>query len=164
MKYSVIVLAAVVACSVVLPAQSQSPRTDPWVGTWKLNVAKSRFDPGPPPKSNSLNIEAVAGGGQKHTFDGVNAQGEKTHSERTTTFDGADVPVQATLPPSNSVTTNAFRRTGERSFEVTSKVDGKPTTTTRVVLSTDGKTLTNTQSGTNPRGQQVNGVVIYEKQ
>jgi hypothetical protein len=34
---------------------------DPWIGTWKLNVAKSTFNPGPPLQSNTLKIEVVAG-------------------------------------------------------------------------------------------------------
>jgi hypothetical protein len=53
--------------------------TDPWVGTWKANLPKSKFNPGPPPKSFTLRIEPVAGGSQKQTFDGVNAEGQTTH-------------------------------------------------------------------------------------
>jgi hypothetical protein len=137
---------------------------DPWVGTWRLNLEKSKFDPGPPPQRNTLTIEVVAGGAQKHTFDGANAKGEPTHSERVTKFDGSDVPVQATQPPSKAAITNAFRRLDSRSFEVVSKSEGKVTTTTRVVISADGKTMTQTATGTNAQGQKVNSVTVYEKQ
>ena len=136
---------------------------DPWLGTWRLNVAKSKYDPGPGPKSNTLKIEAVAGGAQKHTFDGVDAQGQTIHSERVTKFDGVDVPIQA-VPPPKTTNTNAFRRTGERSFEVVNKVDGKPTTTARVEIAPDGKTLTQTTTGTNAQGRRVNNVIVYDKQ
>ncbi len=44
------------------------------------------------------------------------------------------------------------------------KVDGKPTVTTRVVVSADGKTMTATQSGTNVEGQTVKNVIVAEKQ
>jgi hypothetical protein len=137
---------------------------DPWLGTWKLNLPKSTFNPGPPPQSNTLKIEAVAGGAQKHTFDGANAQGQPTHSERVTKFDGADVPVQSTQPPSKTVNTQSFRRLDNRSFEVVGKSDGKVTTTSRVVVSAEGRSMTQTTTGTNAQGQNVNNVIVYEKQ
>jgi hypothetical protein len=138
--------------------------TDPWLGTWKLNVTKSKFNPGPPPKSNTLRIEPVAGGSQKHTFDGVNAEGQTTHSEWVVKFDGTDVAVQAVAPPTKTVTTNAFRRLDDRSFEAIAKRDGKRTVTSRVVISRDGKTMTQTTTGTNAQAQTVNNTTIWEKQ
>jgi hypothetical protein len=50
------------------------------------------------------------------------------------------------------------------SFEVVSHVAGKVTTTTHVVISADGKTMTQTQTGTNAQGQKVDSVQVYEKQ
>ena len=138
--------------------------SDPWIGAWKLNLAKSTFSPGPPPKSNTLKIEAVVGGAQRHTFDRVNAKGQPTHSERIGKFDNVDIPVQAVQPPTKTVTNGAFRRLEARSFEVTSTSDGKATTTTRVVISADGKTRTQTQTGTNAQGQTVNSVNVYDRQ
>jgi opacity protein-like surface antigen len=136
---------------------------DLWEGSWKLNLAKSKFDPGPAPKSNILRIESVAGGGQKHTFDGVNAQGRTTHSERLTKFDGNENPVTAVAPPTKTVTINTFRRVYDHSFEVLAKVDGKLTTTNRIVVSRNGKTLTQTTTGKNAQGQTVNNTAVYEK-
>jgi hypothetical protein len=138
--------------------------TDLWVGTWKLNLAKSKFNPGPPPKSSTLRIEPIAGGSQKHTFDGVNAEGQTTHSERVAKFDGSENPVQAVAPPAKTVATNAFRRLDDHSFEVIVKVDGKLTTTNRIVISLDGKTMTQTTTGKNAQGQTVNNTTVYEKQ
>jgi hypothetical protein len=43
-------------------------------------------------------------------------------------------------------------------------VDGKVTTTSRVVTSPEGKTQTGTATGTNPQGQAVNNVIVTEKQ
>ena len=43
---------------------------DPAVGTWKLNVAKSRYSPGPAPKSNVITI-AAAGDTLKISSQGV---------------------------------------------------------------------------------------------
>ncbi len=137
--------------------------SDPWVGTWKLNLAKSKFNPGPPPKSNTLRIEPVAGGGQKHSFDGVNARGQTAHSERVTKVDGSEVPVQAALPAPTTVDTNIIRRIDGRSYEVVNKVDGKLTTTSRIVVSGDGKTMIQTTTGKNAQGVTVNNTVVWER-
>ena len=51
---------------------------DNYLGTWTLNVAKSKYDPGPAPKSQTTKLEAVAGGGMREIGDRVNADGSKT--------------------------------------------------------------------------------------
>jgi hypothetical protein len=135
--------------------------SDAFVGTWKYNPAKSTYSPGPPPKSNTITVEPVADGAMKITFDGVNAQGQPTHSERVTKFDGKEVPLQAVQPPTTAVTTMTYKRIDDHAFEVVSTVD---TITTRVVVSRDGKTQTATQTGTNAQGQTVKNVIVSEKQ
>jgi hypothetical protein len=52
-------------------------QSDPWVGMWQLNLAKSKYSPGPPPKSGTVNIQ---GEGQNHklTAVGINAEGNPT--------------------------------------------------------------------------------------
>src|SRR5262245_58087297 len=59
---------------------------DMFSGTWKVNVAKSKYSPGPPPKSNMQKIESVAAG-MKVVTDGENAEGKKTHNEYTVMLD-----------------------------------------------------------------------------
>jgi hypothetical protein len=150
-------------CLVLVGSPVSTQSADPWIGSWKLDLAKSTFTPGPGPKSNRVTIETAAGGAQKHTFDGVNAQGQAAHSERLAKFDGTDIPLQAVTPASNNSTTNAFRRVGDRSFEVVVKVGGTVTTTNRIVVSADGRTLTQTTTGINAQGQTVSNVSVCEK-
>src|SRR5437868_1444573 len=50
------------------------------LGTWKLNLAKSTYSPGPPPKSNNVKWERWEDG-FKITTDGIDAQGKATHTE-----------------------------------------------------------------------------------
>ena len=67
-------------------------QTDPQVGVWKLNVAKSKYSPGPAPTSATTTIEA-AGAGTKVTVDQAMADGTKRHYTFTTSYDGKDAPV-----------------------------------------------------------------------
>lgn len=149
-------LALVAACST---AQAQSP--DPWIGTWKANLAKSTYNPGPKPTvAGTVKMEPSAGE-IKTTIDASDPQGRPTHTENVGKFDGKDNPVTGAPAPN---TTIALKRINGRTFEAVGKVDGKPTVTTRVVISADGKTLTATQTGKNPQGQNVHNVIVADKQ
>jgi hypothetical protein len=142
----------------VVTAQSSAPQpADPMFGTWRLNIAKSKWSPGPPPKSGLTRIEYVEGG-LKETADGVNAQGQTTHNEVIAKFDGKDYAWGA------DATRGMYRRIDGRTYEFTTKVNGKVTTTTRWTVSADGKTRTNTTTGKNAQGQTVNNATVYERQ
>src|SRR5438552_17542184 len=67
-------------------------QTKPQIGTWKMNMAKSKFSSGTGFKSATSKIEG-ASGGVKHTVDSVYADGTSRRYEYTTAYDGKDVPV-----------------------------------------------------------------------
>ncbi len=51
------------------------------VGGWKLNLAKSQYNPGPAPTSQTLKIAAWGSDGVKYSSDGMDAAGNPTHWE-----------------------------------------------------------------------------------
>jgi len=145
-------------CFLVSPAISQSQ--DPWIGTWKLNTAKSKYSPGLSPKSSTL-IAVAVDGGFKQTVNTVLATlGLPTHSEVTAKFDGKDTPVKGNA----NADVSAYTRIDSRSYEAVSKKNGKVTLTSRVVISTDGKTRTVTQTGVDAQGKKVNNYLVYDRQ
>jgi len=77
-----------VADIVSVSAQASDPR----IGTWKLNVEKSKFSPGPPPQSLMVKVEP-SGQGEKVSTEGVNADGTRTATQYTANFDGKDNPL-----------------------------------------------------------------------
>jgi len=145
----------VVADIVSVSAQTSDPR----VGAWKLNVAKSKFSRGPPPQSNTLKVEA-SGQGEKVTTEGINAEGGRTATQYTANYDGKDYP----LTGSQIANTVSLKRIDARTTERTDKKDGKVVMTLTRVVSQDGKTMTVTAKGTNAQGQTVNNVAFWEKQ
>ena len=72
-------------------AMAQVPAT--WLGTWKLNVAKSEFSklPSPPPKSQ-IDKNEVVNGALKYTSDRVSSEGKALRHEYTAKLDGKDYP------------------------------------------------------------------------
>jgi hypothetical protein len=162
MKLTVLsfVLVAVLAMtSIVFAADLMS-------GTWKINVAKSTFSPGPAPKSGTRTNTAVDGG-MKAVLDGVNSEGKTTHTEYTVKFDGKDYPETPMLDGKanpDGADTISMKKIDDYNYEATTKKMGKVLTVSKVVISRDGKTITATATGKNVKGETVNTVTVTEKQ
>jgi hypothetical protein len=153
-----LIAVALVALSPVLVAQS-SQALDRFAGTWRLNLAKSKYAPGPGPKSQTVAVK-VSEGGFLAAIDTVNAEGQQTHIDILAKFDGRDHVLKGATQP----TTWTLKWMDDYSYEFVTKVNGKTTTTTRVSLSRDGKVQTVTTTGTNAQGQPVNNSTIFERQ
>jgi hypothetical protein len=155
-----------IAMLVVLVSATAVLAADNFSGTWKLNVAKSKYSPGPAPQSGMTKIEATADG-LKIVADGVNAEGKKTHTEYAAKFDGKDYPDKVLVdgkPDPTGADTISIKKIDDFTFEATTKLKGKVLLVTRNVISKDGKTRTQTATGTNAQGKPVNNTVVYEKQ
>jgi len=132
---------------------------DPPAGTWKLNVNKSKFSPGPAPQSATVKYEETDNG-IKRTGETVTADGKNTSFEYTARYDGNDYPVTG----NPSADTIALKRINDRTVEATLKKNGKVVTRARRVISADGKTMTLTIRGKNEQGQEVKNTQVYDQQ
>jgi hypothetical protein len=150
-------MVAIVLLAYGSPAFSQA--ADPVIGTWKLDVAKSKFSPGPAPKSLTVKFEA-AGKGVKLTTDGVGADGQPTHTEYTADYDGKDYPLIGS-PVADTV---SLKRMDASTSQRTDKKGGKVVQTLTRKMSKDGKSFTVTVKGTNAQGQPVNDMLVFAKQ
>ena len=89
-----IIFATFMVGSLLWTHSASAQAADPLVGTWKLDVAESKFSPGPPPKSITVTFEP-AGEGVKVTADVVGADDKPTHTTYTGNYDGKDYPITA---------------------------------------------------------------------
>lgn len=153
--------AFVIALLVTAVAQgAAAPVPAGWFGTWKLNVAKSTYDPGPAPYKRAMYTIEPWTDGLKVTYEMVYPRGGWTHLEWTGRLDGRDYPVQGI----DELLTYAYRPVGDGSYEIIVKIDGRATATSTVTLSPDGRTMTTTTVGRGARGQDVRTTTVYEKQ
>jgi len=151
-----IAIVSVLAAALGSVVVAQTP--DPRLGSWTLNVAKSKYSPGPAPKSGSVTFSA-AGKGVKAVVDFVAPDGAKTHWEYTANFDGKPYPLTGTPDGDMVVAKLVDPNTVETSYTL----KGKPTNIHTGVVSADRKTLTVTTKGTNAQGQEVDNVQVFEK-
>jgi hypothetical protein len=151
------------AAVVVLSMTGLLAQSNPMVGTWKLNLAKSKFTPGPAPKSQTATIKA-AGDGIKNVTKGIAADGSATaYGYTASTLDGKDYPLTGTGTPGGGDTI-AVKRIDANTFESTIKKAGKVVQTVKVVYSKDGKLRTITAKGTDKSGQPTSLVAVYDRQ
>jgi hypothetical protein len=151
-------MAVVGVLTAALGGVSVAQTPAPGLGTWKLNTAKSKFSPGPAPKSTTVTFSA-AGQGVKAAIDAVGPDGSQTHWEYTANFDGKPYPVTGNADGDMVVA----KRVDANTIVTSYTLKGKPTTVNTRVVSADGKTLTVTTTGTNGQGQKVNNVQVFEK-
>jgi hypothetical protein len=137
-------------------------QTDPTPGTWKLNLAKSKYSGAPAPKSVTTTIEA-AGAGYKTTTEGVASDGSHIAYGFTATFDGKESPMTGTGTP-NGADTISLKKTGPNTLDATLKKGGKVVVNSKSVISKDGKTRTLNSTGTNAAGQPTKTTSVYDKQ
>ena len=153
-RVTVVFAAAKLAVAVLAAAQPK----DPFVGTWTLNVAKSKYDPGPGPKGGTSTYE-TAGKGYKVTVKTEPATGPEQQWSYTTDLDGKDSPMTGN-PNADTI---AVKRVDAHTMEAVAKKGGKELNKQKRVLSADGKTMTITVTGMNAQGQKVHNVMVYEK-
>jgi hypothetical protein len=143
---------------------------DMFSGTWKLNLAKSTFSPGPPPEPpKEPVIQKITGvdNGIRMVEDGVNAKGQKEHGDFTVKFDGKDYPSMSMLdgkPNPAAADMISGKRIDDYNFELTLKVMGRLMFTAKNVISKDGKTRTATQTATTAQGETRTRTLFFEKQ
>ena len=157
MKRVFFLLSLLVLSSGLLFAQD-----NPFAGTWKLNVAKSTFEPGPAPQSQTRTIVAQ-GDGAKYTFDGVAADGKPFSYSFTVKYDGKDYPITGTGAPAGADTI-AIRLVGTNKAKATEKKGGKEVAEAEAEVSKDGKVSTVKLKGKTMDGKEFHADTVYDKQ
>lgn len=132
---------------------SQNANTNGFAGTWKLNVEKSKFSPGPAPKSETVTI-AESG---ETKVQGTGADGKDVSWSFVPSGDTA-VPIQGM-----DGATVVRKRVNAHIDQFTwNQPDFKGTA--RAVLAKDGHTVTYTSKGKDAAGKPVHTLRIYERE
>lgn len=150
-----------ILCELISMGTLAAQSAGPWMGTWKLNLTKSKYNPGPAPAPGGTTIFRMfpMGDGFKYTIDAVSAQGKTSHSEAFARFDGKDYPETG----NPGADTNRFRRVDEHTYELTDRKNGKDALSFRITISADGKTRTSIASGKTAAGQEVHNVGVWDR-
>jgi hypothetical protein len=129
------------------------------IGTWKLDVQKSKYTPGPFPLKSQTMIRSASDGGVKVKTTGVQADGKPNNSSYTITYDGKDCPATGA-----TFDTIAVKQVDANTFTFTARqASGKLHITGQTFVSKDAKVLTTTGSGTDADGKEASATLVYDK-
>ena len=151
-------LAAVLATAIPDIGLAQS---SPLIGTWKLNLAKSKYMGVPPPRSQTLTY-VVDGQNLTATADAVDAQGQPVKTVFMHIYDGKPHPTTGVA--GGIYDASAYTRIDANTINFVRSKDGKAVQTGWGAVSGDGVTYTVTTGGTGPNGQAMSTVAVFEKQ
>ncbi|MGA2421982.1 MAG: hypothetical protein ABSG69_18060 [Candidatus Acidiferrum sp.] len=145
----------------VLGAVAAEAQTNPIVGTWKLNTAKSKYSPGPTPKSMTRTVTAD-GDGLKYAFEGVAGDGSAIVYGFTTKFDGTARPITGSIP--SGADNVSVTKTDDHHYTATLKKGDKLVGTSKVTISADGKVTTVDAISETATGAKSHDAQVWDKQ
>lgn len=148
-----------VALIVSLAAFGQGS-SDPAIGSWTLNVAKSKYEPGPAPRSEQRTYEVTADGNIHLTIHIQTADGQSITQETTYKRDGKPHALSGN-PNIESIETFPIKGGAVRT---TYFRGGKVVGNMRTSYSKDRKVLTLTQTIVRPSGESEHDVRVYDRQ
>jgi hypothetical protein len=131
---------------------------DPVVGTWVLNVAKSKFSPGPAPKAQTRTYAATADGIDL-VVTGTNADGSAISQKSSFKYDGKDYAISG----SADYDTLSLKKIDDHTVESVQKKAGKAVGKTKRTVSKDGKVLTLTSKGHGASGGMYDNVMVFDR-
>ena len=111
-----------------------------WIGVWTLTAVLSGNSTAPRLYARGTRHIASTASAVTIVDDLVRLRGGVVHLEWTGTLDGRDYPVNGV----EVFLTSAYREIDDHTLELTQKVDGRAVVRARLVLSSDGKTITTT--------------------
>jgi hypothetical protein len=144
---------------------SSAQASDPLVGTWVLNLSKSKFENITPPKAERRYLELTEDGMILNVTETTSAKGTTSVSHYRTKFDGKEYPEFSRSSGSKVVAMLWFKRPNPNNLEVHVNSGGKPDSLTGPwTVSADGKTLTIDLKGTDEQGKPTRRIRVYDKQ
>jgi hypothetical protein len=137
---------------------------DPFVGTWKLNVAKSNPIPAPPGMALKEQTEVVQATSQRYdlTFKGTRENGSANSIRFSAPLKGGPVVFTEGGPPAGASV--ALKRISGRTVDFITTRDGKVVLTRRVTVSANGKTMRTDEKGVDAQGKPVQALYLSDKQ
>jgi hypothetical protein len=152
-----------IGIALVLTMAVAAIAADPNVGTWKLNLAKSKLAPSTQaPMKESTMVAQEIGDEMQVTSTGVRTDGSKTGNKHSNPKNGGMVTYQEGAPAAG--VTNIYTVIAPGDAYVTVLRDGKQVSVVHAVVSKDGKTNTWHIKGTDAQGKPVESLQVWEKQ
>ena len=132
---------------------------NPFVGTWKVNGAKSRLTGSGIGPSGGVRVESD-GTNYKASVDTTDEKGQPVKFDYEASLDGKPSKVTG----SAAIDELSLKRVNDHTIDATGKKGGKVVYTDKRTVSQDGKTYTISRTGTSPDGKKFHATIVFDKQ
>lgn len=163
MKTVIVALMLVSLSSTSALAQAASAESNPLLGTWTLNVAKSSIDYAPLPRDENRTYRAAPNDGMVFSVEGTDGAGASYAYGSTAALDGREYPMPGT-GTRNGGDAVSWSLVDPRTVHAVVKRLGDVVNRVVLSVSNDGMVLTITENGTSPVGVPTHGVRVYDRQ
>jgi len=149
-----IAVTVALACMLAVVACRNQQKTNPWLGTWKLDKTVSKL--GEVPQQEKMQIDAADQGSIKYTIRGTSDDGKQYSESYDGKPDGGSYPVTVNGKQLGNI---AFQWRSDRVCTAQGKGPGGTTLTETATLSDDAKTITIKSR----EGKQEEETAVYRK-
>ena len=143
-----------------LAGSCMAGKMDGIVGDWKMDAAKSRFEPSPGMQKFASKVTAAAEGAYTYQADWVEGDGTAGHLQYTTALDGKAVPVSGY----SAVDSVKVTKVHAKSLKAVFTKDGKIVERETQTLSADGKTVRDLDTGKDENGKPFTDLLVLDRQ
>lgn len=164
-------------CSIALLAQAPAQSVNPIIGTWKQNVEKSTYNPGPPPPKGAASVRQYAAGADGSivaiTFN-ISPEGlPSLGAIAAANYDGKEYAQHTVATLATSLgshigpkieRTITYKPIDRYTVEIIQRQDGRVVAVSTRTMSRDGKTMTDRSDYTDAEGRRITNVLVFEKQ
>jgi len=179
MKRSLFVTGCMVAIVFLMAFDTATPaqNVNPIIGTWKQNIEKSIYAPGPPPPKGSGAVRQYAAGTDGSivaiTFNIDPAGLPSLGAISAANYDSREYAQHTVATLATSLgshispkieRTIAYKPIDPYTVEITQRQDGKVVASSTRTITRDGKTMTDRSDYMDAAGAHVTNVLVFEKQ
>jgi hypothetical protein len=132
-----LLLFLLVSCTVAYSQNRRQPAPDPWAGTWKLDLTKSKLHP-PAPKEETVTVDSITTKLIKYTIKGTDAQGK----DYTVTYSGKPGAASPEMVDGKEMSKVTYHLPAPHELNAVSRGSDGSTSNIKIILSKDAKTTT----------------------
>jgi hypothetical protein len=151
--------AALAFAAAQVATAAPAPNAKLWSGTWKLNVAKSKFTAPAFSEKSETRSYAVSGGRVTMHSNFVSGAGKPVKWSYTAGWDGKAYPAVGNSNMDHIV----LIPVSDREVKARTTLHGRPSATSTVTVSANGKQLTMTRSILTVKGRPTDDTLIFDR-
>ncbi len=154
-----LIFVLLLTCAVAFSQKKTGAAKDPWAGTYKLDLAKSKFN-GPSPREETIHVAAARKDSIQYTIAGKDVNGDSY----TINYDGKADAESTEMMEGKPIAQITYHMPSPHEFTSEARGTDGSTGTGTVTLSQDGKTITVHQHNKDAKGAEQDQTFVYARQ